>query len=159
MVDWANRGRRGSPISTWTQGDLEPGVSFTRALRARSGRRRPTTGPPHLGELRADFTTLSRKKEQKSASSSLSTHPLRRCFYQHLPERGGYKVSEGEVKVSQWRGLSRYGFLFSFSHQNAWDQSIDQVTNEAIIRLTLTERRKLRLNTLRSGIFCANENG
>jgi hypothetical protein len=64
---------------------------------------------------------------------------------------GEYNVSggEGELKVSQWRGLSRYGFLFSFSHKNAWDQSIDQVIHEAIIRLTLAKSRKLTLKRLR----------
>jgi hypothetical protein len=55
--------------------------------------------PPHIG-VRA-----GRKKEQKSASSSLSTHPLLMpLLLAPTLSAGEYKVSGGEVE-GEWTGV------------------------------------------------------
>jgi hypothetical protein len=54
-----------SPLLTLDQGGITPG--------------------PEQGELGAEIQYLGGKKEQKSGSSSLFTHPLRCRFYHHLP--------------------------------------------------------------------------
>jgi hypothetical protein len=41
---------------------------------------------PGAGELDAKMSVPGRKRKQKSASSSLSTHSFRRRLYQHPPE-------------------------------------------------------------------------